>query len=123
MLVKTSQVTMEEFYKTLGVDPTVGEMGKEFTVGQRVQFYRKDSEDHTLAINGTIRRIDYKTGWLHVEHKWGWAVVKPDQEKMQVLQQKANKSQAYAEAYGYDAVDVVSVSGSGNGPNPQNVSK
>jgi hypothetical protein len=84
-------VTTEEFTKTMEQS-----LKSEFTVGQRIQFYRKglseDGKEITLAINGRITRIA-KNGWLTVEHRWGWATVKPDEEKLQVLQQKAKKGQ------------------------------
>lgn len=129
MSIKNLTKTFENFDKTMElgvllvndlVDAMNRAVSSEFSVGQRIQFYRKDAEDNTLAINGTITRICPKTGWLTVEHKWGWATVKPDKEKLQVLQQKAAKKAALASAYGEDAVVV---SGSGDGPNPQNVAK
>jgi hypothetical protein len=62
-----------------------------YTVGQRIQFYRKGyaekgEKEPTLAINGTIKVIDNRRGWLHVEHRWGMAIVKWQHEKVNVLQ-------------------------------------
>lgn len=73
-----------------------------YSVGQRVQFYRKgweEGKDITLAINGTIRSICPKTGWLTADHKWGGAILRPDEEKIQVLQQKAPKCDPPAEVF------------------------
>jgi hypothetical protein len=133
------------------VDALNEEIAPSFKVGERVQFYRKGYADKgekepTLAINGIVRRIDPKTGWLHVEHRWGWAVVKPSDEKVQLLQHKkaklnladaateldgepvdetviARKSLMFAEMYGGNLKTVVKGTWSGNGPNPQNIKR
>jgi hypothetical protein len=72
-----------------------------YTVGQRVQFYRKGyappgEKEPTLSINGMVKDVCPKTGWLTVEHKWGVAIVRPQEEKVQILQhKKGNKLSAY----------------------------
>jgi hypothetical protein len=75
---------------SIDADP---ELALGFAKGKRVQFYRKGYAEQgdkapTLAISGKVTQVDPKTGWLTVEHKWGVAIVKPEEEKVQVLQNK-----------------------------------
>lgn len=84
-LSEASKVTSEQVAKLIAA------VEVPYQVGQRIQFYRKGyaekgEKDPTIAINGTIRSIDQRRGWLHVEHRWGTAVVKIGEEKVSVLQ-------------------------------------
>lgn len=87
----TESVAEQVFIAALDVEVQPG-----FKVNERVQFYRKGyaapgEKDPTLAINGVVKKICPKTGWLEVHHKWGVATVKPQDEKVQILQHKKGK--------------------------------
>ena len=68
-------------------------MSTEYTVGQRIQFYRKgwseDGKTPSIAINGTIVAIN--DGVARVEHRHGFALVKLGEESVNVLKPKGSR--------------------------------
>lgn len=85
-VVGEAMVAADEFKKTMD-----RALSSDFKVGQRVQFYRKDSASETVTLSGSIESICPRTGWLTVLHRHGTAIVKPDEEKCNVLREKTSR--------------------------------